>query len=137
MPLGYLAAGTDPVGLSFLGPANTEQALLAYAYAFEQDARVRVPPTDANPALQAGQCSVAVVGVLDERPRTAGRRPPDAEAGPAGTGISPPRAGLSSSASGESNSSSVASPHASWNVSPAASWSAAEIPHGPSNVLDR
>jgi hypothetical protein len=31
----------------------------------------------------------------------------------------------------------VASPHASWNVSPAASWSAAEIPQGPSNVLER
>jgi Asp-tRNA(Asn)/Glu-tRNA(Gln) amidotransferase A subunit family amidase len=56
-PLGYLADGTEPVGLSFLGPRNTEADLPAYAYAYEQDARVRVPPTDVNPELDPGACA--------------------------------------------------------------------------------
>ena len=56
VPLGYLSEGTDPVGLSFLGRPNSEQDLLAYAYAFEQDAHVRVPPTEVNPALVPGSC---------------------------------------------------------------------------------
>ena len=34
-----------PVGLSFVGPAWSEAALLAYGYAFEQAAHARVPPT--------------------------------------------------------------------------------------------
>jgi amidase len=56
VPLGYLE-GTEPVGLSFLGRADTEADLLAYAYAFEQDAHVRVPPTDVNPELVPGTCA--------------------------------------------------------------------------------
>lgn len=56
-PLGYLEDGTQPVGLAFLGPANSEQQLLSYAYAYEQDAHVRVPPTDVNPGLVPGPCS--------------------------------------------------------------------------------
>ena len=55
-PLGYVSEGTEPVGLSFLGGANSEAHLLAYAYAFEQDANVRVPPTDVNPELAPGPC---------------------------------------------------------------------------------
>jgi amidase len=34
-----------PVGLSFIGPAWSEAALLAYGYAFEQTAPARTPPT--------------------------------------------------------------------------------------------
>ena len=56
-PLGYVEGGTEPVGLAFLGPGNSEHELLSYAYAYEQDARVRVPPTDVNPALEPGPCS--------------------------------------------------------------------------------
>ncbi|MGH2837886.1 MAG: amidase family protein [Thermoleophilaceae bacterium] len=56
VPLGYLADGTDPIGLSFLGQANSENELLSYAYAYEQDARVRVPPTEVNPELTPGPC---------------------------------------------------------------------------------
>ena len=78
-PLGYLDAGIHPVGLSFLGPANTEQALLSYAYAFEQDARVRVPPTEANPELNAGALLVARTSSSISTPSP----------GPCGTGISP------------------------------------------------
>jgi amidase len=56
-PLGYVAGGTEPVGLSFLGPMNSEAGLLGYAYAYEQDAHVRVPPTDVNPELVPGACA--------------------------------------------------------------------------------
>ena len=34
-----------PVGLSFIGPPWSEQALLAYGYAYEQASKMRVPPT--------------------------------------------------------------------------------------------
>jgi amidase len=34
-----------PVGLSFIGPAWSEQKLLAYGYAYEQAAHARLPPT--------------------------------------------------------------------------------------------
>jgi amidase len=33
-----------PVGLSFIGPAWNEGALLGYGYAFEQAAHARLPP---------------------------------------------------------------------------------------------
>ena len=34
-----------PVGLSFIGPAWSEQMLLSFGYAYEQASRMRVPPT--------------------------------------------------------------------------------------------
>ena len=58
-PLGYTDGGKHPFGLGFLGPAYSEADLLAYAYAYEQDARARVPPTDINPALRTGSCGAS------------------------------------------------------------------------------
>jgi amidase len=43
VPMG-LVSGL-PVGLSFIGPAWSEAALLKYGYAFEQAAHARAPPT--------------------------------------------------------------------------------------------
>jgi amidase len=42
-----------PVGLSFIGPAWSEQQLLAYAYAYEQAAHARVPPKAYQAAVAA------------------------------------------------------------------------------------
>ena len=42
-----------PVGLSFVGPAWSEQALLAYAYAYEQASHMRVPPAAYKAAATA------------------------------------------------------------------------------------
>src|SRR3712207_6850902 len=51
VPLGYTARGVRPQGLGFMGRAYSEPLLLAFAYAYEQAARVRVPPTDVNAKL--------------------------------------------------------------------------------------
>ena len=61
-PLGYTDGGKHPFGLGFLGPAYSEAELLGYAYAYEQDAHARVPPTDINPALRPASCSAAGQG---------------------------------------------------------------------------
>ncbi len=50
VPMGYV--GQAPQGLSFAGRPFTEQALLAYAYAYEQASHKRTPPTTLNPALR-------------------------------------------------------------------------------------
>ena len=42
VPMG-LANGM-PVGLTFIGPAWSEQTLLSYGYAYEQASHARVPP---------------------------------------------------------------------------------------------
>ncbi len=42
-----------PVGLSFIGPAWSEQMLLAYGYAYEQASRKRVPPQAYKKAVAA------------------------------------------------------------------------------------
>ena len=44
VPMGQVAG--LPVGLSFVGPAWSEAALLAYGYAFEQAAHARTPPPE-------------------------------------------------------------------------------------------
>jgi len=44
VPMGQVAG--LPVGLSFIGPAWSEAALLAYGYAFEQAAHARTPPPE-------------------------------------------------------------------------------------------
>ena len=55
-PLGYTDGGRHPFGLGFLGPAYSEATLLGYAYAYEQDAHARVPPTEVNPGLKPASC---------------------------------------------------------------------------------
>lgn len=49
VPMGY--NGQSPQGLAFAGLPFTEKRLLAYAYAFEQATKLRVPATDLNPGL--------------------------------------------------------------------------------------
>ena len=52
--LGYVAR--QPVDLAFMGRPYSEAKLLSYAYDYEQDAKVRVPPTDLNPSLGTPAC---------------------------------------------------------------------------------
>ena len=54
VPAGVTGDGTLPVGLAFTGTKLAEPRLLAYAYAYEQASRRRVPPTYANPDRLAG-----------------------------------------------------------------------------------
>lgn len=54
VPAGY--DGNEPVGLSFFGQAFSEDRLLAYAHAYEQASRERVPPHVINPSLLTGVC---------------------------------------------------------------------------------
>ena len=44
VPMGLLENGM-PVGISFIGPAWSDQMLLSFGYAFEQASQSRVPPT--------------------------------------------------------------------------------------------
>jgi amidase len=73
VPLGYTDGGQRPFGLGFLSSAFTEPQLLAFAYAFEQDAHARVPPTDVNPALRAASCPASEGA--SSPPRVAPKRP--------------------------------------------------------------
>jgi amidase len=52
--LGYI--GRTPHDIGFMGRPYSEAKLLSYAYDYEQDARVRVPPTDLNPTLGTPVC---------------------------------------------------------------------------------
>lgn len=56
VPAGYGGAGSKPFGLSFLGTGYSEPTLIGFAYAYEQAARLRVPPTDTNAALVPERC---------------------------------------------------------------------------------
>src|SRR3954467_11511388 len=56
-PLGYTDGGKHPFGIGFLGRAFEEPRLLAYAYAYEQDAHARVVPNAVNPAVAAVPCA--------------------------------------------------------------------------------
>ena len=47
-------AGTEALGLSFMGTAWSEAALLRYAFVYESASHQRVPPTVVNPALLKG-----------------------------------------------------------------------------------
>ena len=51
VPMGLV--GEMPVGLSFIGPAWSEQMLLSYGYAYEQASHMRVPPTAYKLAAEA------------------------------------------------------------------------------------
>ncbi len=51
VPMGYVDG--LPIGLSFIGPAWSEQMLLSYAYAYEQASHGRVPPTAYKSAVPA------------------------------------------------------------------------------------
>jgi amidase len=55
VPAGYVG-DTTPTGLAFTGTGRTEARLLAYAYAYEQASRRRVPPTVLNPDLYPKKC---------------------------------------------------------------------------------
>jgi amidase len=52
--LGYV--GKQPVDIGFMGRPYSEAKLLSYAYDYEQDAHVRVPPTDLNSRLGTPVC---------------------------------------------------------------------------------
>ena len=51
VPAGYLASNRRPFGISLLGPAWSEPALIGYAHDFEQATRLRRPPSVVNPTL--------------------------------------------------------------------------------------
>ena len=52
VPAGFICG--LPVGMSFIGPAWSEPALIRFAYAFEQETRVRRPPQFRAPVDFAG-----------------------------------------------------------------------------------
>jgi amidase len=52
--MGY--SGRQPVDLAFMGRPYSEAKLIGEAYDYEQDAKVRVPPTDLNPSLGTPAC---------------------------------------------------------------------------------
>ncbi|HEX8001728.1 MAG TPA: amidase family protein [Mycobacteriales bacterium] len=56
VPAGVTGDGTLPVGLAFTGTAFAEPRLLAFAYAYEQASRRRVPPTYVNDDLRRNGC---------------------------------------------------------------------------------
>lgn len=56
VPAGLTGDGSKPVGLAFTGTSMSEPRLLAYAYAYEQASRRRVPPTYVNDDLRRGAC---------------------------------------------------------------------------------
>ena len=56
VPAGLTGDGSRPVGLAFTGTSMSEPRLLAYAYAYEQASRRRVPPTYVNDDLRRGAC---------------------------------------------------------------------------------
>ncbi len=51
VPAGYRRSGRRPFGVAFLGPAQSEQLLLALGYDYEQAARARRPVSAINPSL--------------------------------------------------------------------------------------
>jgi len=56
VPAGTLSDGAKATGLAFTGTKFAEPRLLAYAYAYEQVSRRRVPPTYVNADLRRGSC---------------------------------------------------------------------------------
>ncbi len=66
VPAGY--NGREPQGLSFFGPAWSEESLLAYAYAYEQASLQRVPPPTINPSLLDEACPDLPTGADDGPP---------------------------------------------------------------------
>jgi amidase len=62
VPIGYLANGTLPMGIQFLGQAWTEPTLIGLAFSYEQATHRRVPATVADPTLVKGiACGSAAV----------------------------------------------------------------------------
>jgi amidase len=51
VPAGATSEGTQPFGVTFLGPAFGEPALISFAYAYEQASHKRVLPTSVNRGL--------------------------------------------------------------------------------------
>ena len=50
VPAGF-SANHDPQGVTFVGPAYSEDKLLAYGYAFEQATKIRLAPSVTNPSM--------------------------------------------------------------------------------------
>ena len=71
VPAGYLGDGTMPQGISFLGTAYAEPALISFAYAYEQATKRRIPPTALNTDLAPKTCSARLGGVVAGPPRPA------------------------------------------------------------------
>ncbi len=60
VPMGFVDG--LPVGLSFIGPAWSDAAMLAYGYAFEQASHARRPPTMAPSALVVSKAAAPASG---------------------------------------------------------------------------
>jgi amidase len=51
VPAGYTATQRRPVGVSFIGTAYSEKTLLTVGYGYEQQSKLRKPPSRINPAM--------------------------------------------------------------------------------------
>lgn len=67
VPAGATNRGRTPFAVGFLGTGGDEPALLGYAYAFEQDTKLRRTPTSVNAKLQA-TCPAAAAPARPELP---------------------------------------------------------------------
>lgn len=79
VPAGYTDDGTQPFGITFLGPAYSEPMLISFAYAFEQGSAPRIRPNVANRRLCTGRAVAA--------PAVGGTKTSKPEAAPARTGL--------------------------------------------------
>jgi amidase len=74
VPAGYGGGGAQPFGITFLGPAYSEDTLIRLAYAYEQASHRRVRPTAANRGLcPAAPARVGGVRVTQPAPPPATR----------------------------------------------------------------
>lgn len=87
VPMGYSGTnGNQPQGLSFFGPAWSEERLLAYAYAYEQATHHRRSPAEVSGGIglfgEEGSNVVRTLldGVCDLHGNAVGRQPAAAEA---------------------------------------------------------
>lgn len=101
VPAGYGtgSAGRNPIGVTFIGAAFTEDELLADGYAFEQETEVRLAPSVTNPSMwrcvelsefySPHHCRPGEVDALPEGPTgPTGPTSPTSPTGP--TGPTPP-----------------------------------------------
>jgi amidase len=76
VPAGYTDGGTQPFGVTFLGPAYSEPTLIAFAYAFEHGSAPRVRPTEVNRTLCTSRAAgpPAVGGTKTSKPEVSPAR---------------------------------------------------------------